>query len=72
MMKFFRGYHHGYEVVAYILVTTINGPMEYDLTVYGRDHRGDQYVLKHGLYKTIKGAEIALKRAFPETEWVEQ
>jgi len=71
MMKFFRGYHQGYEVCAYIMLATINGSMEYDLTVYGRDYKGDQYVLKHGLYKTIIGAEKALKRAFPETEWVE-
>ena len=70
-VRFFVGIFNGLLYHASIMPTRINGPEEYHLEVYTQDWRGHKMPEFDYLYKTMEGAERALKRRYPDAHWRE-
>ena len=70
-MKIYRAYINGLPYFAEILPYALNGEDEYSLSVYCKDWKGNRQEDFHHLYKSERGAELAIQRRYPGAEWTE-
>lgn len=67
---YFDGYWQGMRIVAYILDYDMNGIPEYSLEIDCIGYDGLRQHLYTNVYKTERGAINAMRRQYPDVEWV--